>query len=297
MADGSRRRYPALIGALAAVLCVVLAGFAWYSLARPAPKAATPVAETPPSTEPAKREFPTATTTGVLADVSLQQSGSITVDEPGTVIEGLRVQGRITVEASGVTIRNTLVETGGSAYGIRIVSPARGVLIENVEVDNQDAGGIGIFFNGGSGVVRSANIHSGSDGIRIQSSDVTIEKSYIHDLKREPGGHHDSIQIRSGDDVAIRGNSLGPYVAMTADPMNSAIQVGSLLEGPLSALTVEDNLMDGGNFTINGGDGVASGSITGNVFGPHARYGVRTSMSSAVLWRDNVMLETGQPAG
>lgn len=295
MADRSGRHHPALIAALAVPLCLVLGGCALDSPGGRPPEAA-PVNQTPSSPEPAPREFPTDLTTGVRAGVNLQESGSITVDEPGTVIEGLRVRGRITVEASGVTIRDTLVESGGSAYGIRILGPARGVLVENVEVDNQDAGGIGIFFNGGSGVVRSANIHSGSDGIRIQSSDVTVEQSYIHDLKREPGGHHDSIQIRSGDNVTVRGNSLGPYVARTDDPMNAAIQVGSLLEGPLSGLTVEDNLMDGGNFTVNGGNGIVSGSITGNVFGQHARFGVRTSISSAVIWRDNVMLETGEPA-
>jgi len=168
------------------------------------------------------------------------------------------------------------------------------VLIEHVEVDNDPGDGIGIFFNGGTGTVRHADIHTATDGIRVQADDVTIENSYIHDLRRVEGGHHDSIQIRSGNNVTIRGNTLLPYVASTGDPMNAAIQVGSVTKGPLVNLVVERNFMDGGNYTINGMRAVKSGSFVDNEFGPHAKFGVRSGMPPTIEWRDNRMTKTGE---
>lgn len=279
---------------------VVLIGVVSYIATRPPvyiPQPTTPPASTeaPPSPTPsAAPEFATADTTGVRPGVSLTDSDSLIIEEPGTVIEGLRVRGKIEVRADDVVIRDTLVEGGGAHYPIRIGRGVTNVLIEHVEVHNEPGGGIGIFFNSGSGTVRYANIHTATDGIRIQADDVTVEHSYIHDLKRVEGGHHDSIQIRSGDNVTIRGNSLLAYVERTGDPMNAAIQIGSVTKGPLVGLTVEGNYMDGGNYTINGGKALSSGSFVRNVFGPHARYGVRSSMPTQIVWRDNVMAETGE---
>src|SRR5699024_7942641 len=173
-------------------------------------------------------DFPDADSTGVPDGVSLTASGSLNITKDGTVVDGLHVRGTITIAADDVTVRNTLVQGGGAGYPINVQSGTTGALIEHVEVDNLNSTGIGILMNG-SGTIRAADIHAAEDGIRIQSDDVTIEDSYIHDLHRQPGGHHDTIQIRSGDDVTIRGNNLQPYVASTDDPMNAAIQIGSLL--------------------------------------------------------------------
>lgn len=299
MTNGSKARVRVVVMAVVAVL-VVLIGVIAFLVTRPpasTPPPATPPASTqpPPSPTPsAAPEFPTADTTGVRPGVTLTDSESLVIDEPGTVIEGLRVRGRIEVRADDVVIRDTLVEGGGTHYPIRIGRGVKNVLIEHVEVHNEPGGGICIFFNSGSGTVRYANIHTATDGIRIQADDVTIEHSYIHDLKRIDGGHHDSIQIRSGHRVTIRGNSLLPYVERTDDPMNAAIQIGSVTKGPLVDLTVEGNYMDGGNYTINGGTDLESASFVGNYFGPHARYGVRSRMPAEIVWRDNVMAETGE---
>ena len=226
--------------------------------------------------------------------VTLRDSGSITVSQAGTVISALRVSGTITVTASNVTIRDTLVQGGGNGYPIRVANGVRNVLIEYVELDNLDSTGIGIFFNGGSGTVRNADIHSAEDGIRVQADDVVIENSYIHDLQRYSGGHHDSIQIREGNNVTIRGNSLLPYVASTGDPMNAAIQIGSLSGPPLQNLSVENNFMNGGNYTINTGSAgdVASARYVNNVFGPNSRYGAHSTLRNSV-WQNNTWYSSG----
>lgn len=293
MADKSKANRRVVAGCIAAVLLVAAAVLAWYARVGPNP---SPVPSGSTGSIPT-REFPSASTTGVRPGVTLVDSGPIVVEKPGTIIQGLRVKGRIEVRADDVVIRDTLVQGGGSHYPIRIAKGVKNALIEHVEVQNEPGGGICIFFNGGSGTVRYANVHTATDGIRIQADDVTIEDSYIHDLKRIEGGHHDSIQIRAGNNVTIQGNSLLPYVARTDDPMNAALQVGSVTRGPLVNLQVADNFMDGGNYTINGGSELASASFLRNVFGPHARYGVRSTMPAQIVWRDNTMAHTGEPAG
>ncbi|WP_231851382.1 right-handed parallel beta-helix repeat-containing protein [Microlunatus phosphovorus] len=227
--------------------------------------------------------------------MTLRDSGSITVTTPGAVIQGLRVNGTITVSANDVVIRDTLIRGGGNGYPIRVAPGVRNALIEYVDIDNLNSTGIGIFFNRGSGTVRYADIHSAEDGVRVGADNVTIEQSYIHDLHRMPGGHHDVIQIRSGNNVTIRGNSLLAYVRSTDDPMNAAIQIGSLTSSPLQNLRVINNYMNGGNYTINGGESgnIASGQFAGNVFGRDYRYGVRTGIGSNVSWSGNTEVNLG----
>jgi hypothetical protein len=243
--------------------------------------------------------FPDASDTGVPAGTKLKASGSITVTKDGTVIDGKDVHGEITVKADDVTIRNTRVSSKTPAYPIHVTSGVKGTVIDHVEVDNMDSTGIGIYFQGGSGVVRHANVHSGEDGIRIEADDVTIADSYIHDLFRQPGGHHDIIQIRRGDDVTITGNTLMAYKKSTDDPMNSSIQIGSLLGSkPISNLRVTDNFMDGGNFTVNGGGRgeVSSAVYSGNRFGRDCKYAVEGNLQNSTWSDTNVWNDNGQPA-
>lgn len=242
-------------------------------------------------------EFPDANTTGVPDEVNLTRSDSLTITEDGTVVDGLHIRGTVTIAANDVTVRNTLVQGGGPLYPIQVESGTTGTLIEHVEVDNLGDAGIGILFSG-SGTVRYADIHSAEDGIRIQSDDVTIEYSYIHDLQRQPGGHHDTVQIRSGDNVTLRGNNLQPYVASTDDSMNAALQIGSLAGNDrISNLLVIENLMNGGNFTINGGgrNEVDSARYTDNQFGRDFQYGPVGNLQHSVWESSNVWADTGKP--
>ncbi|WP_289018287.1 cell wall-binding repeat-containing protein [uncultured Ornithinimicrobium sp.] len=250
----------------------------------------------PPAPEPPSG-FPTSETTGVPDGVPLTPSGSLTITEDDTVIDGLHVRGEIQIYANNVTIKNTLVESATSSNPVYVDRGTTGTLLESVEIDNLGGGGIGVFMRG-SGSIRFADIHSAEDGVRINSDDVTVEYSYIHDMVRESGGHHDSIQIRRGDDVTIRGNNLQSYVAATDDPQNAAIQIGSLSgDDQISNLLVIGNLMNGGNYTINGGGRweVDSARYAENEFGRDYRFGVAGNVQNSV-WEDtNVWHDTGEP--
>ena len=294
--------------ALVATLALVVALAAWWgrgddpgqTLTEEAPRTATAPPRTAQATATAdpRPSFPDATSTGVPGGVELEPSEGMTVDEDGLVVEGLHVRGRLVVEADGVTIRNTLVQSGAH-YPIHVTSDATGTVIEDVEVDNLGRDGIGIFVQGDDTIVRGVDVHSAEDGIRIQADAVMVEASFVHDLERRDGGHHDTIQIRSGDDVVIRGNNLQPYNATTDFPMNSAIQIGSLVgDDQISNLLVTGNLMNGGNYTINGGgrDEVDSARYAENWFGRDFRYGVHANLQNSVWEDSNRWLDTADPA-
>lgn len=285
-----------IIGGLALVV-LVGAIFAVATLITTDTEPPPPVPSPSPSIE--EREPPMdATTTGVPAEVDLIPSEGIRVTEPGTVIDGLLVRGEIVVSANDVTIRNTLVESDTRLYPIHITEGVTGTMIDHVEVDNQGSTGKGIHFSGGSGTVRYSNIHSAEDGIRIQANNVTIEFSYIHDLARTETSHNDAIQIRSGDNITIRGNNLQAFNPTSNDPMNAAIQIGSLVgDDQISNLLVVDNLMNGGNVTVNGGGRgeIESAVFRDNRFGRDFRYGVHGNLENSSWDTSNVWDDTGLP--
>lgn len=256
-----------------------------------------PVTDTPTATTPVRPVFPDASSTGVPADIDLEPSDSLTITQPGEVVDGLHVTGTVTVEAPDVTIRNTRVVSDGR-YPVRVRSTATNTLIERVEVERPRGSGIGIFITGDGTTVRHANVHSAEDGIRIQADDVLIEDSYIHGLKGEDDGHHDAIQIRNGDNIMIRGNNLQPYDASQDNPMNAAIQIGSLVgDDQISDLVVTGNLMNGGNYTINGGgrQEVDSARYADNWFGRDYRHGIVGNLQNSVWEDSNVWFDTGLP--
>ena len=72
--------------------------------------------------------FPDARNTGVPAMVTLVRSAGLTIDTPGTVIEGLDIQGMVTIDANDVTLKNCRV-TADSWAVINITSGKTGVVI------------------------------------------------------------------------------------------------------------------------------------------------------------------------
>jgi hypothetical protein len=250
----------------------------------------TPPTTAPPSS-PTPGRFPDASTTGVPAGVTLRPSGSITVGQDGTVLQGLHVTGTITVAADDVTIRDTLIDNAGT-YPIRITS-GRNLVVEDSEIDGNGAGNVAILPGGYT--LRRVDIHDVLDGPRVEGDDVLIEDSYIHHLHRVEGGHHDTIQIRHGNGIVIRRNNLQAFNPDTRDPMNASIQIGSL-NGPLTGLVVDGNLMNGGNYTINAGKSSPDPSYwRNNRFGRDFRYGVITGGPGVVWDATNVYDDDGTP--
>ncbi len=257
--------------------------------ARPAPTT-TVAASAPPPPAPSSGDTPDESNTGVASSVQLTPSGSMTITEPGKVVQNLRITGTVTVEADNVTIRNTLIENTGT-YPIRATNGNKNLVVEDVEINGNGQGNVAVY--GGNYTLRRVDIHGTLDGPRIEGDNVLIEDSYIHHLHRVDGGHHDTIQIRQGSHVKIRGNNLQAYNPDTNDPMNAAIQIGSM-NGPSEDVIVENNLMNGGNYTIGAGGASATYTFRNNVFGPNFRYGILNG-GDVATFVGNVMQTTGAP--
>lgn len=282
-----------VVGATLAGAALVLALRPWST---PPERSPTPTAVSASASRGA--EPPDASTTGVPQGTALRRVDGLEVVRDGAVLDGLEIHGELVIDADNVTVRNTRVVTPTERYPVHVREGTRGALLEHIEVDNQNSSGKGIYFDGGSGTVRYADIHSAEDGIAISADGVVIEHSYVHHLHRTSTSHNDAIQIRRGKDVVIRHNNLQAYNDRTGDPMNAAIQIGSLVgDEPITGLEVIGNLMNGGNVTVNGGGRgeVASAVYRDNRFGRDYRNAVAGNLENSTWDRSNVFDDDDEP--
>jgi hypothetical protein len=186
--------------------------------------------------------WPSAANTGVPAGTSLTPSSSITVTTDGAVVEKLDITGAITVLANNVTIRKVRI-TSGDYYPIRYFDNNNvGLLVEDSEI-------VGL-----SGQVTSAiafqhytarrlNIHGMADGLKADA-DVLVEDCWIHDLSNGPGEHNDGVQSTGGKGVALHHNSI-------SGASNAAVQTGDESGAATEDLSIENNWLSGGGYTLN----------------------------------------------
>ncbi|MGC5616769.1 right-handed parallel beta-helix repeat-containing protein [Georgenia sp. Z1491] len=247
--------------------------------------------EIPP---PTRADFPDETTTGVPEGIELEESGSLTIDEDGAVVEGLEITGTVTVEADDVTIRNTRILNTGH-FPIR-VSGGSNLVVEDSEIDGQGRADAAVAFS--SYTLRRVHIHNVAEGPRIAGSNVTIEDSLIHQLVQVGDNHTDVIQVVSGSGIVIRGNALEVYNPEQDVLGNAAFMFGED-DGPVTDCLVEGNYLNGGNYTVNGGGGGTDGAactFRDNVLGPDHNYGAVANLGPQSDWDDsNLWIDTHDP--
>ncbi|HEX5333024.1 MAG TPA: hypothetical protein VFW79_10310 [Cellulomonas sp.] len=213
----------------------------------------------------------------------------------GSIIDGLDITGTVTVTADDVVIRNTRIRNTGQ-YPVRIVG-ASNLLIEDSEIDGQAKGGAAVAFN--HYTLRRVNIHDVVEGPRIAGDDVTIENSFIHSLVRVGDNHTDAVQIVGGRRIVLRGNNLQAFDARTGQA-NAAVMLGEE-DSPVRDCLVEQNLLNGGNYTVNAGGGGTRGAqcvFRDNRFGRDARYGAHANLGPGIVWNgSNTWMDTGQTIG
>jgi hypothetical protein len=180
--------------------------------------------------------------TGVPAGTALTPSGSLTVTEPGTVIDGLDISGCVTVLADDVVIKRSRVTCSG---GEAVVSQSSGsgLRIEDSELrGGAQRANAGVWSSGPYTLLRS-EITNVRDGAFV-SSGTTIEGNWVHSLAQQSGDHNDLLQMVGGSNVVIRGNRLEHTRDQTA-----AIMIKSDL-APIDDVLVEGNLLAGGSYSL-----------------------------------------------
>jgi hypothetical protein len=258
---------------------------------------------------PAAPVFPGGHNTGVRpGSAQTVHLGDLVVDQPGTVVSGLLVVGRIIVAAPGVAIRNTRVVArlaGGSG-----AAPCRCAILQSREApdllveDTEIAGGTaepmeyGIAGERSGLTVRRAHVYGVQIGISV-SSDSIVEDSYIHDLV-ELGQGPSGVYTTGGDrNVVVRRNTI-------LNPNSSGAAIMFRVDtGVMAHVLIEGNLLGGGEHAIYPGIGkygydvrvvgnrfsrgfFPDSGLAGPVFGWNRQ-------APGNLWQDNVWHDSGQP--
>ncbi len=136
------------------------------------------------------------------------------------------------------------------------------------------------------------------DGVKL-GNNVSLTDSWLHDFTPAADAHSDGVQMQSGlTNVRISGNDID---LSTAPEANAAIflapDLGPSSDGPI---TIENNRLDGGNYTlycVDGANGtyvVGGISIRANQFGRSARYGP-ARINVPITQADNSWADTGEP--
>jgi hypothetical protein len=186
-----------------------------------------------------------------------------------------------------VVIRNVIVRSR-DANAIQGRWPQRAT-IEHVEVECLSSPNKTTGISSGALHVRYTEVHGCEDNIWVSSSS-TYEYNYLHSNANT--GHPDGMQAPRAEGVVIRRN----WIDVPAGG-NSAIILKTDF-GPISGVTVQENYLNGGNFTVyvrNGGHGNPTNvRLLNNRFGRDYRFGL-FSLDGSVQQQNNIWHDTGRP--
>ena len=231
------------------------------------------------------QERPGPDNTGPLVAESqlAEYTGRTTITTPGTVIEGVVINGSINIQADNVTLRNFVIRSDG-LYGINVRS-GTGHVFEDGLIHGPRSSGI----LGGDFTARRLEItHTGADGIKARRNFV-IENSWMHSLGYIDGAHADGIQMVGGDE----GNGIIRYnffdmrndVPIPGENRNYAASQCIIIQtnnGSIDDILIKGNWFDGAGFQVlinerNDNGAPTNITITENIFGleglPFAQFG------------------------
>jgi hypothetical protein len=188
-----------------------------------------------------------------------------TITTPGTVISNAKL-GCVAIDANNVTITNS--DISGSAvasFCVTIGNNLTGVVLSNDTIHGVDAGSNSVEYAirdyGNDTVIDKANIYNCTEC--IYSASATVKDSYIHNIATVNGAHYEDIYDGGGSGLTLIHNTI----------LNNQQQTAAVYLAPdfsaVSNVTITDNLLAGGGYTIYGGDGSRPASnikITNNVF-------------------------------
>ena len=228
---------------------------------------------------------PNAATTGYTGTLT-QYTGPSTITQDGITLENMRFNGIIRIAANNVTIRNCLSQVSRqTTYNFFVEFGYTGTLIEDCEIRGAFVSGV----YGAHMTLRGSHIwEMGSDAIKSFGNFV-IENNYVERLHYIPDAHADVIQHNDGDNLTVRGNNFECFLSVPPDFGCSIAIFINDTTAPVDNVHIDNNWLDGGNYTLQIQDPDNSGSITNvrvtnNQFGQGFRFG-------AVLFQGTTLLE------
>lgn len=236
---------------------------------------ASAAAATSSSAAAASGGFPNASNTGVPAGTSLTKyNGTYVVTQDNAVISNLEIHGNVVIQADNVTMKN--VKVVASAYhAVQVATGATGFTLQDSEIDGTGTTSNGIY---GQGTFLRNDISGVENGITVDGNSK-ISGNYIHSLLNTGSPHYDGIEVNSGSNIEITGNTV-----VVDHTQTSAIMLDNYFGG-LSNITVDGNRLVGGGYTVYLDDSFSGGPVDdasiritnnqvgGGYWGDYALYG------------------------
>jgi hypothetical protein len=217
--------------------------------------------------------FPDTTDTGVPAGTALTQvpgqessgpgwsfsnENGLVVTGSGTVINGLDIDGGIEIEASNVTIENSVITETGDWWGIGLYH-SDNVTIQHCDISSPYATGPNRLQEGikdvygdttGSRILDN-NIWHASTAIQVANG--LMQGNYIHDFGfSDTGGDDDHL-----NGISVGGGDLSTLLIKDNTIINNYNQTDAIALfqdfGTEENKTITGNLVAGGSYTIYGG--------------------------------------------
>ena len=225
--------------------------------------------------------YANATNTGIQPGTNLKPapSNDYTITTPG-VYSGLTFTGAVTIDCSNVTLENCHVEMKSSDWiGVYVAGGLSNVVVQNCEVagagaNSTQVGASGISVFGDSQVsIYNNNIHDVGNGFGVAGGQVVIENNYVHNFAAAPGTHINGMETNGGEgadfSLLMKDNSI----------INNAGQCDAIMIdnsiGSVSNITVTNNLLVGGDYTVYVDGHFTSAPITNiNISNNHLGTGI-----------------------
>jgi hypothetical protein len=232
--------------------------------------------------------------------------GYIEVTGNGATLSGLSVKGNVNVQANNVTINDMKITLGGqNAVGVSL-SHTSNATVENSTITGLNTGsgrlyaGVKDTYGDATGtVVKANNISKASTGVQVYEG--TIQDNYIHGLGMVSTDHVNGLTTNGDTDpLLIQHNTILNYYGQT-----DAIGLFQDFD-VVSNVTVNDNFLAGGGYSLYGGMGGQGKSsnikVTNNIFSTMyfvqgGAYGPVTAFDSSAsgnVWSGNVWSGTGK---
>jgi hypothetical protein len=248
---------------------------------------------------PSAYGYPDATNTGYTTTLTpIDMNGAdYDIEDDDAVVEDIDlIDGTFAVYANNVTIRNCRVTTPNNWIQVWTAPGITGLIVEDCEFDGASACGIGPGVCPGA-IVRRCNIHDVENGLSLGAgqNNVLVRDNYIHDLTGpvSPEPHFDGIQME-GD---ISGLQVIHNTFSIPDD-TGAVNIANN-SGPTDDILVDDNLMEGGTYTVYvddqfGPDPITNVTVSNNRFGWHTfgHWLIRTP-NPTIVFTNNVDDATG----
>lgn len=216
---------------------------------------------------------------GGLTERSQGTTGKLTITEDNAVISCQRITGAVVINASNVTITDSVVTFnggGGNGGGAIVVGDGASATIDHVEVDGLNNTHACVWYQGETVLIDAIDCHGTTDGVFVwartgysptSGNNFTLRNSYFHDFTPDASnGHMDGFQTQGAANGEITHNTfLMPIEA------NAAVAIFNDAKSA-DDIRVSDNLMAGAQFTVyamdydSGGNTVTNITFTDNLF-------------------------------